>query len=972
MKIGTINLATALRHKVRFQVCLLLLIFSSTTSAQMARALDEMEYCTPYSLLNQKEEGPSQILFPYDLRVNDVKGRKEIVVTAPTLRVTGEQLGTLLRAPGLADSSIAKIRLDAREIVIAEGIALEAGQLELVADRIIFLEGGTLSIRPDSDSYVAISARIVSFPAIVFRHFDVRQRVPAPGKPEEEDTFSDIKSLLTLKAETLAFGNQATDSLTAPGSLQKRFSLDGLVDFKSKIMVETGAKGAESVALENINARWPEIVLSSWLETFNTAPFSISLRRDVERLVRDDSQYVATFLKPSSAFLLKALRNAIARGTDLNGNGPAFAPASTLAIYREELEKYYKSDSKAPQLQLPDLLTALKNLADDMAKLPETQLNEVAKKLDSLTRTINSDDNELVRLGASIEGLGQRSLQIQVEYEQRVVVLKQNAAAKKASTRNRAEIVSLLSTATALGTTAYTGNPQAGAAAGGVVNAIGNSGNGRTALESINQGYKFAKRIQGSLGETKGALEGLTKARDKYKVFVRPGSTFANATIEESAVIDGKTVLKEEAIKNFGDSLAGFANTVGGLVDVYKEFKDPSDETGSAEFEEDDDLRKVGAELAYVLGEVKTGARNMEVVQRRLVDQQTQFLQLAEQISAYKKIDVNNTGDQRRLGELIVASIKDEMSRFVKIARNLMSLHQLEFGIPLAVDPKALLSLTLAQTFKKDLFDAGTAYSDRDALHQLHKVGLARNEELKALAGRMVEQSVSQVKTYIQVRGQPPVDYSPAEDIRDSENSPLAERLFLRSVNASLDEQFKIVRSSISLDEKKKKLKEITARRHPIPFNIKDRVALSSFPQRLVQAKVSSVEVKQETIGGTGLDFFIDVERAGNLRTVRSEGGTREEVCAFVDLRDKSTPHDAFFRVSSSTLDDIKSGRSFVFNPPSLSHLTNDTPPPYGSILFNYQPAEARKYLRVVLDPDAAWRGAPTISLLTIKYQIFQ
>jgi hypothetical protein len=262
MKIGTINLATALRHKVRFQVCLLLLIFSSTTSAQMARALDEMEYCTPYSLLNQKEEGPSQILFPYDLRVNDVKGRKEIVVTAPTLRVTGEQLGTLLRAPGLADSSIAKIRLDAREIVIAEGIALEAGQLELVADRIIFLEGGTLSIRPDSDSYVAISARIVSFPAIVFRHFDVRQRVPAPGKPEEEDTFSDIKSLLTLKAETLAFGNQATDSLTAPGSLQKRFSLDGLVDFKSKIMVETGAKGAESVALENINARWPEIVLS--------------------------------------------------------------------------------------------------------------------------------------------------------------------------------------------------------------------------------------------------------------------------------------------------------------------------------------------------------------------------------------------------------------------------------------------------------------------------------------------------------------------------------------------------------------------------------------------------------------------------------------------------------------------------------------------------------------------------------------
>jgi septal ring factor EnvC (AmiA/AmiB activator) len=936
-----------------------------------------VEFCPPYSEVAQIAVDARKPFLQYSLTVaTDLTGKKVVTIVADHLRIDRATLGSLVRSAAAADASIGKIALHARRIEFVESIALNRGSLDIFAQEIEFASGSTIALLPDSSSQIRLMAEKVILSSTGFRHFDVRARTLEPGK---RDDFSDIKTLLSIRARNLAAGATPISSDAASTEVAKRFTRYPITDFKKLVDIEIGDAGrAQWLKGTKDFGQWPSYTVAVLRSAFLVAPYDKRLGSQLLEELRALTPILESIDAGPLLFEARAISDSITRKIDLSGNGPAFATNRPLGDLLREISDYTAGKPKLANIDFA--IAALKESVDGTPVAPDTlnrQVSALNEEIRLATIAYQNTNNELVGIQTSIAALA-ASLQSQRDaYSEREQRLKEYAEDLKKSAQNRAQIVSALSTAASIATTAYTGNPQTGAAVGGVVYAVGNATGGKSTIDSLSAGFQFAGAIQKPLESLSKTVGDFKESRSTYDKFIE-SFKIDNITIKQEIDVpipDAKPgeaqtrkLKRDDALKQLAGQGTQLKDGVENLLKVYDDFK-PGPVNVPAVLEEDETLKTKATEIASTLESVKQLTQRIEALQRIAQEQTVALVKSGERLAQLTNLPIENEARRRMLGSLAFEGARDELAKFSALVDMLRRVSIVEFRAPLPVDPEQIQNTLVMERISAG-FDPTKTLDQVSVGKQYVELLERRRTHISLLANTVVSASDLQFREFVDNQGRAPYISYPTEEFIDSPGSPAAERQLIRQINETLREQF---------DARKdpSRLAKLQRRQLVLPFDIRSKID-QRYPARLLQLAVTDIRHSGQASGGD-LVFRLEVERVGNLR--KSSGQDNNGLtganmqCFSVDLRPKKTPADAYFIPSEFTIAQVKSGTALSKSAAqSFWYLTTaDSPPSTGrTMMVTYPPAEARMYLKVRLDPNTSWANAPQIEKLTVTAEIFQ
>ncbi|TIN31722.1 MAG: hypothetical protein E5Y31_00985 [Mesorhizobium sp.] len=952
-----------------------------------------VEFCTPFRYYSTYKLDVTKPFIKYSLNVREVNGRTNIEIVADEIRIDRETLGSIIRSAAAVDEKIGKIRVDARRIIITESLALKEGLYEFVAEDVVFNSGAVLTLLPNPESRYSFAARNIRFGVGNERHFDVRGR----SFPDHHlDDFSDINTILEIKANALWRGDNSISTAAAVEMLSRRFTRYPITDFSSKISVQLDDAG-KAAWLDTIrtNAGWPRYTANVWLSAFRVAPFDqeavCSLRSKITEL-DDVFQAVAN---ASTLNDMQQLLGSMDSGVDLEGNGPAWATNRPLSGLLSELSDYeYQEDS---YLKFDFYISALKASVDGTPIEKALQDREVGRISDDLRRGLiayNNSTSKMAELQTQVAAELLLVGDLQAAYSEREKRLKEHAEELKRGAQDRAKIVSALATAASIAATAYTGNPATGSAVGGIIYAVGNATGGRTAWDSLSAGVQFAQAIRGPLESVQKSLGELKAARDQYKDFIA-SFTLKNITIRQEIEVPvpdapqgqptTRTVKRQEALDELAKKAKGLTDGVTGILDVYQKFV-PTASPIDPVLEEDETLKVRATELAEALDRIKNITHEVEALQRITLSQQGSLVEAAEALSRITDLPVDNEEKRRALGSIAFEGARALVSDFSNIIEKIRNVSVLEYQEDIPVDPVLIQSVYVAEQLGED-FNPTETLTERAVGDEYVKLIEDRRTQIVLLASAVQRAAKIQLDRYVEFRGRAPSLVYPTEEITESSGSPATERKFIGDLNDLLSDEYKARKLP-------NELARLYSVRLEIPFDLKRKID-TRIPARLLQIAVTGVGHNGRLSGGD-LVFTIDVERVGNLRRSsdmfvgwqpeatqkratctmpRAVTATTNGECVSVDLRPKEPPPLNYNMPYEYTIEQINTGNSLRRSTnQSYWYLSpGDSGPAEGrTMLVTYPPAEARTYLRVRLDPNTSWGNAPHISRVDITAEVFQ
>lgn len=940
-----------------------------------------VEYCPPYSGVAQLEVDVKQPFLQYSLSVVDqADGRHVVTIVADDIRVDVKTLGALIRNASSFDPAVAKIVLQARRIRVAEHLALVNASIVLDAQEVVFEDGAAITLLPDANSRLTIFARRIELASSGFRHFDVRARVQTNGS---RDTFADIATLLEVRAESLTTGNQPISEANANSELARRFTRYPISDFTPKLITKLGPSGlADWIDHTRQFSEWPKYSVAVLRSAFKVAPFSPKVRKDIVALLDEQIPVLEKVAHSEDLFDARSIRDAARAGTDLLGNGPAFAPNRPLGQLLKDVADYEVSGKKLAALDFYiDALAEASNGTPIPQGALDRQVGSLNDQIRQTTIAYQNTNNDLVNLQAEIKAITDLIDTQRAAYAAREKRLKEHAEELQKGKQERAQIISGLSTAAAIATTAYTGNPQTGAAVGGVIYAVGNSTEGKPAFESLSAGYQFASAIQKPLESVNGALGDLKSSRETYGNFIDSFS-LTNITIKQEIDVPNPSaqpgqpqttkLKRDDALRKLGDQATKLNAGLDDLLAVYKKFT-PAPSPISSELEEDDSLKQLASNLSASLDDAKLLAIKLDAVQRTLQEQMVLLASSSERAAKLASIPAANEARRKMLGTLALEGARDELADFVSLLDSLRRVSIVEFRAPLPVAPGQIQNAYIMERVGQG-FDP-TAVLDAQSVGQ-HYIDLlkARKLHVTLLAGAVGRASKKQLSDYVESQGRTPYISYPTEDFVNAPGSSARTRRFFQQLNQLLAEQFSALKDPARLGV-------LQARQLELPFDLRRKIDQRN-PARLLQVALTGIEYSG-TMSGGDLVFRVEVERVGNLRKASRADGLQAVTaitgdtmeCFSVDLRPKTTPFDAYFLPSEFTVEQIRRGGGYTkTKAQSFWYLTPSDPSPSTgrTMMVTYPPAEARMYVKVRMDPDVNWAGPPVISRLKFTAEIFQ
>lgn len=958
-----------------------------------ALAQSTVEYCTPFRYFSTLKPDSSEPFLRYILTVQETRGKKSINIVADELRVNKSSLGSIIRSAASVDRSIDAIRFDARRIIFEEPLSLEGGRYVFLAEYVEFRPGSFLALLPSSSSYYSIIARQVRFVSERARHFDVRARpLPIP----QPDEFRDITTILDLSAETVWSGSTEIQPWEINDFLARRFTRYPITNFSNKIKSTLGEAGrAWWVSSVKAAGAWPQYTASVWRSAFRVAPFNEEEACNLKSEISDEKSLFRTAASAQTYNDVLQLEAAIESGVDLDGNGAAWATNRPLSSLRKEIGTYKKDESA---YRLFDFYVAALTSSIQGTPLPAEKLNAEVGRIGDLIRNglieYNNSTSQLNELEAAIDAESKKLTDLEGDYKVREARLKQHAEDLERGAQDRARIISAIATAASIVATAYTGNPSTGAAVGGVIYAIGNAAEGRSAWNSLSAGAQFASAIKGPLTDVKNSLGELRTARGQYKDFIA-SFTFENITIREQIEVPienpelggptTRTVQRDEALRDLGEKGKKLSDGVNAIFETYQEYiPDPS--PISAILEEDATLKELGGEIAKSLERVKKAALEIEAAQRITLSQQVNISELTEYLYQISNLPVNDEEKRRALGQIAFDGARSQISRFSTLVERIRSVSLLEYQQDLPVDPNLVRAIYLSERLSAE-FDPTKSLTTVEIGNEYLKLLGDRRIEMALLAAAVDSAATLQFERYVEFRGRAPSLVYPVEEIIDSRGASERERIFLDELNLLLEDQFNARNNPVELAQ-------LYAVRLEIPFEIKRKIDVR-MPARLLQVAITRAD---RTGGSTGGDlvFTLDVERVGNIRKSadflvgwtpgpaerqatcplpRRATITSGNDCVSVDLRPKETPPSNYYMPYEYTLAQIDGGDAFERSRnQSYWYLTpEDTEPGEGrTMLVTYPPAEARILLRARLDPITSWLTPPKVTRMDITAEVFQ
>lgn len=955
-------------------------------------AASMVEYCKPYTSVSQLAVDLKKPFIQYALAIEEGSGgRKIITITGDELLLNRETLGVIVRSAASADRTIESIRLHGRVVRFSGAIPMIEGAIEALANEIIFEDGASLSLLPNAGSGITLAAPSITLAESGFQHFDVRAR-QLPGK---RDDFSDLGNVLTIAAERIVVGGVAVPDDQVRGTLARRFSRYPLTDFASKIDLATGAAGHQRWAAlhKGKTPTWPQYSLATLRAAFRVAPFDDCTKEDITAAIKALLPVLNEVAGADITFEAQTILDSINGGVDLEGNGPAFASNRPLGDLLSEINGYAPGGGKLATLDF--YTNMLENSVAGTpidAALQTAQIGQLTENVRRATVDYQNTDNELVALQSSIGATLSLLADQHAAYKVRETRLKDHERDLKKGAQDRAQLISALSTTAAIAVTAYTGSPQTGSAVGGVIYAVGESGEGKPPFASLSAGIQFANAIQVPLSSMSTTVSELKASRGNYAKFIE-SFTLSNVTIKSDIDVPVKNpkpgepgttkLTRDAALKDLKDKGKALKDGVGALQKVYNDFT-PKPSPISAVLEDDDSLKDLAQRIAATLEDAKKLTVALDAVQRRVQEQSVALVSNAERLSRLTNLPVANEARRKVYGQLAIEGARDEIAQFGTLVDQIRRLSIVEFRAPLPVDPVQVQNTFVAEQIDKG-FDQSTVISNRDVgkvyVDQLN----ARKLQVNFLAGFIARASERQFRQYVQDRGNAPSVVMATEEITDSVGSPPGNRRFMRQLNELIDEQFHALGNP-------SKLQYLYARQLELPLNVREKLD-QRFPARLLQVVITDLRPKYN-LGGGDLVFRVEVDRVGNLRraaladpaevrktniedrTCASKTQNRAAPdCFSVDLRPKTTPPESNYLPFEYTVGTILSGGAFrPTPPPSFWYIkSGDTLPSTGrTMMVSYSPAEARMFLKVRLDPRTNWANAPVFNRLTVSAEVFQ
>jgi predicted nucleic acid-binding Zn-ribbon protein len=938
----------------------------------------EVEYCPPYGLMEQPHVDLEGGFFPFTIEVDDLAvGHKQVRLTGDVIKIDRATLGTLIRTASNLDARISKVIIDARVVRIDDSISFKDAEITIIADQVIFEPTGSVALLAETSGTLNISTRVLEVPMGVHRPFDFR---PAKNEAGTSDFPADAK-LLNIAAQTLIAGGQVVSPADSMAVLAQRFTLARLYDFKPFIHVQLvpsiGPAWPDRIAAE---ARWPAYSAAVWTSALRLSAFDPTTRAFLGKQI---NFYRPLFDRAPSAsqaaYSLNNIAVAIDRNTDLQGNGAAWATSLPLSKLLDRVKGYADTGGDG-RLRMNDLVSMLK-AARDGANPDTTAMQNEAEA--SLQGAVTAYESANIRLGEIATALdAQKGLldQLTQAYAARQQRLKDHAEDVHKGQQSRAQLVSALSTAASIATTAYTGNPALGAAAGGIIYAVGNAKTGKPVIDSLSAGWQFANAIKGPLGESAKAAEDLQASRKKYADFIE-SFTIGNITIKKDIQVPVKdpepgkpatvTVKRSEALEDMSDKAKTLGESVKGLYDIYTKFVPDTPEI-PANLEDDKTIKDLSSEIQVTLDRSKALTIELDALQRSGQEQQQTIANAAERLAALRSIDPTNEESRRSAVRYVIAAARDEIVQFADAMLDLRRLSLVEYAEPLPVDPEQLQRvLVLEET--TPTWDPAQGLSEKDTESSYITLLERRRDAMQILAVRAAQAADTQFRSYVTRRGVQPIISYPEQELSASKSSPADERRFIALLNETILAEYTLIKQPRSpLNDAK--LAELQARRLEVPFDIRQALR-ARYPIRLIQAAITAVK-RDGTISGGDVSFSLEVERVGNYRHPMAQNGSEvRQVCFSVDLRAKESRPEQYYTPADFTIGDIDAKQTLLRTPAvSFWYLTSsDSQPNTGRTMFvSFPPAEARTYLSVRLDSRAAWMAPPVVKSLTVKAEVFE
>ena len=796
----------------------------------------------------------------YEVAVRDLGGGKlRIVVVGDVLVLNKARFASLLRSVDQAPANVSELVLDAREVRIAEPLALQSAFVRIYAHTVVF-EGRGLIALTRAPSAGADGLEINT------HQLDLRKAQPIPlqvvmaqhGTPANEDPYRGRK--VVIRAAELLTPQGPISGEEAARWLWKRSSNDDLYPAKAEVWsrwaVKIGRAGYEEAAqIGSTLVAWPGYTAFKLSKHFAVAPFDEENNAKLTQRI-DELRTPFESLQQGDAWMrLQALQRLMQRGLDDRGYGPAQVPSEDFVAARDRFNAAL--DKAKPQLrQLRTLIVS----AHATPKLDEAALKEVRQRVDSLEKDLAGRRASFGETVTTLDTLRAQG----VEIDRRIVEEKEvsRQALERAHDKEKVlQDIRAATTVVAIGVS-FIGTPALGAAIATTVSTAGDFVYAHNAGQAVNVETLI------TIGKKNAELYGQLKAtREAWDIYSKDQQVLRDVRAGKKIIPkDAKKPLsKMDAVQQAGRSAIEFGKATKTVVDNLGAIPKP-DAVALDQFQAGNvNLVAAMVQLATVQQGIGDATAKLKQLNDALDADETAnaSAHLTEQLL----LDLKPGNDQEilRWKTAALQMWTRELQRLYANARSLRrSLYYETWKTPVlpetvATYPEEFTAYLAAGRYNPEapggitLAALTSAHLDAEIDKHLAVLGHTASAIDQAWQSYQAERAAG---------AQPFFDH---QDLVNREGAPITTRLFLEHLNSQLRQQVDQPASRATT-------------RFPllVPFEMTSPLD-PTLPERLLRAGVAHVRFKNDAamIGKT-LAFNISYRLAGEL--------WRNGQCAYVDL----------------------------------------------------------------------------------------
>jgi hypothetical protein len=914
---------------VRRYVIYLLSLFSYLPVTHAQGVATQSTKCTPIA---------SQFVQPlpkwdddanYTLRESKSAVGSRLYYVGDILHITSQLFTQIIKEMNAAPTNIRQITFDAREIIIEGPLSLSSARIEFVGQRVIIGQGAriTLTAPPFADQPDGVS--------IITQSLEFNHAYPVPLQFQ---LASGVSRSIKLVAEAVRANGKPIQANAIERFLRRK-TLTGMYEIgnfdTSNWTVTTGTAAHKEFMTEFAESMtWPRYTVSKLLKYHSRDPYGDGNGDELKRRINQLYPLIQNWSGPDVILDLNRLIARMEAHVDDFGHSAEYAPRIALSDQIDSLDGDITSES-----QYLDGLASLVSEAYESTKLDQEQLKSIQDKLADTSSQITSINLDIDSLKQQQQELNDKHISLkrlitQTQSDIAYSVSEQNNNRKKAADIQAG--VALGAEAVGVAASIVAG-PEVGAGVAAGVSGLGKlvyaNNSGGVTLQSVGDALNTADQYYSGM---KKVFDNWSKYTADQKMAIQ---VIDGDKVERKDSTTGKThvVSKGEAARQWGSDLKS-------LYDSFYPFYDklhPQASTPINLTDAEKNDAELGALLTQLAAAQQQGGEILDKVKVDLDSQVTAKETQEKEVATLKQlVDVpaRNDADYERWRASALELWHYEISSLIQNVYVLRRAYTYSTGseIVLPSDAAGYFSELQAATMT-GTYDPLFATPGDPSAADIQKALKREREKITSVLTATVKAAKDGYRFYLDNGSTQPHTFRETYRAFDAGNYPK----FIDAINAQIEVQLLW----------KADVRHLT----PIPIPLDLPVRPTSGPERLVQAKITSVDFSQGETPAEGLTFYIDDPGYG---TVEWANGT----CSIVDMR--TTVPGAVDNVFATPIGSI--------DPNWAREAPSEIDPAKKGSFYAYYPTHTNLLLWVQIDSNQIWPTLPQIKSLVISMEILK